>query len=69
MVALMAIVTICWPPSARVYIQGGEAASGYDNSTREHTYNSQTRCVQPIPIPPSLSIESMGEQASKITVR
>jgi hypothetical protein len=37
--------------------------------TREHTYkHSQTRCVQPISVPPSASTESMGEQASKIVV-
>jgi hypothetical protein len=33
----MATITVRWPPSARVYIRGGEAASGHDNSTRKHT--------------------------------
>jgi hypothetical protein len=36
---------------------------------RAQMYNSQTRCVQSIPVPPSASIESVGEQASKIAVR
>jgi hypothetical protein len=36
--------------------------------TREDTYNSQTRCVQPISVPPSTSTESVGEQASEIVV-
>jgi hypothetical protein len=69
MIALMATVTVRWPSSTRVYIQGGEATSGYYNSTREHMYNSQTCCVQPIPVPPSASTESVGEQASEIVVR
>jgi hypothetical protein len=38
-----------------------EAASTYDNSTtREHTYNSQTRCIHPIPVPPPASTESLS---------
>jgi hypothetical protein len=53
----MATVTVCWPPSARVYIRGGEAASGDDKTV--HTYeHSQMRCVQPIPVTPSASTES-----------
>jgi hypothetical protein len=31
-------------------------------------YNSQTRCIQPIPIPSSASTVSVGEQASEIIV-
>jgi hypothetical protein len=43
-VALMVTVTVRWPPSARVYIRGGEAASGDDIIV--HSYeNSQTCCV------------------------
>jgi hypothetical protein len=38
----MATIIVCWPPSTRVYIRGGEAASGHDNSTREHTTFSDT---------------------------
>jgi hypothetical protein len=37
--------------------------------TREHTYNSETRCVQLIPVTPSARTESVGEQASEIVVR
>jgi hypothetical protein len=38
--------------------------------TREHTYeHSQTRCVHPITVPPSASIERVGEYASEIVVR
>jgi hypothetical protein len=33
----MATVTVRWPPFARVYLRGGETASGHDNSMREHT--------------------------------
>jgi hypothetical protein len=46
----MATVNVRWPPSARVYIRGGEAASGHDNSTREHTIFSDTlRTTHPRP--------------------
>jgi hypothetical protein len=31
-VALMATVTVCWPPSTRVYIRRGEATSGYERT-------------------------------------
>jgi hypothetical protein len=53
----MVTVTVCWPPSARLYI--------YEEGrlllvTREHTYNSQMHCVQPIPVPPFASTESVG---------
>jgi hypothetical protein len=44
----MAIVTGCWPPSAYVYIRGGEAASGHDKSTREHmTFSNALRIAHP----------------------
>jgi hypothetical protein len=36
---------------------------------RENTRRSQTRCVQPIPVLPSASTDSVGEQASEIDVR
>jgi hypothetical protein len=37
--------------------------------TREHTYeHSQTRCVYPIIVPPSTSIERVGEYASEIVI-
>jgi hypothetical protein len=46
----MAIVTVRWPPSARVYIRGGEVASGDDNSMREHTtFLDALRTVHPCP--------------------
>jgi hypothetical protein len=46
----MATVTVCWPPSAHVYIRGGEVASGDDNSTREHTtFLDVLRTVHPRP--------------------
>jgi hypothetical protein len=61
----MVTVTVRWPPSTFVYIRGGETASGHK---RTHVRHSQTRCVQPIPVPPSVSTESVGEQASEITV-
>jgi hypothetical protein len=31
-VALMVTITVCWPPSARVYIRGGEVASRYERT-------------------------------------
>jgi hypothetical protein len=48
-VALMATVTVCWPPSTRVYIYGGGAASGDDstmNSLRRiaHSHSRPTFC-------------------------
>jgi hypothetical protein len=64
MVALMATVTLCSPPSARVYIQRrwGEDASGYSKvrvSDALHTV---------ILVPPSTSTEWVREQASEIAV-
>jgi hypothetical protein len=37
--------------------------------TREHTYNSQTRCVHTILIPPSASTENVEEQTFEIAFR
>jgi hypothetical protein len=65
----MTTVTVRRPPSGHVYIRGGEAVYGYDNSTKEHTYNYLTRCIQPIPVLPSASRESVGDQASEIAIR
>jgi hypothetical protein len=46
----MATITVRWPPSACVYIRGGEAASGHDNSTREHTtFSDALRTAHPRP--------------------
>jgi hypothetical protein len=46
----MATITVCWSPSSRVYIRGGETASGHDNSTREHTTCSDAlRTTHPRP--------------------
>jgi hypothetical protein len=36
---------------------------------RENTRHSQTHSVLPIPIPPSASTDSVGEQASEVAVR
>jgi hypothetical protein len=63
----MATVTVRQPPSARVYIRGGEAASSDDNTTREHTtFLDALRTAHPVP--PSASTDSVGEQASEIAV-
>jgi hypothetical protein len=46
----MATVIVRWPRSACVYIRGGEAASGHDNSTREHTtFSDVLRTTYPCP--------------------
>ena len=46
----MATVIVLWPPSARVYIRGGETTSGHDNSTREHTtFSDALRTTHPRP--------------------
>jgi hypothetical protein len=66
MVALMATVNVCWPPSARVYIGGGEVVSGDDRTV--HTTNI-LRCVAYNPsLSHLLQAQRVGEQASKITV-
>jgi hypothetical protein len=63
----MATVTVYWPTSARVYIRGGEAASGDDRTV--HSYeHSQTRCISPSPSH-LLRAQRVGEQASEIAVR
>jgi hypothetical protein len=47
----MATVTVRWPPSTCVYIRGGEATLGHDNSTREHTtFSDALRTTHPRPI-------------------
>jgi hypothetical protein len=38
-------------------------------TVRENKRHSQTRCVQPIPVPPSASTNSVGEEASEISIR
>jgi hypothetical protein len=46
----MATVTVCWTPSMCVYIRGGEATPGHDNSTREHTtFSDALRTAHPRP--------------------
>jgi hypothetical protein len=38
----MVTIIVCWPPSARVYIRGWEAASGY---ARTHVQFSDVLCI------------------------
>jgi hypothetical protein len=63
----MATVTVHWPLSLCVCVYGGgEAASG-DDSTYEHQTVSDALHTT-IPVPPSVSTESVGEQAFEISV-
>jgi hypothetical protein len=61
-VALMTTVTVRWPSSACVYIRGGEAASGL---TAQYARTVSDVLHTAIPVPPSTSTESVGEQASE----
>jgi hypothetical protein len=64
----MATVTVLGLPM-RVYIYEEGRLLLVTTIVRENTRHSQTRCVQPIPVPPSVSTDTVGEQASEIVVR
>jgi hypothetical protein len=64
-VAPMATVTVRWPPSARVYIRRRWGCFWLWQYARIDSDALHTT----IPVTPSASTESVGEQASRITVR
>jgi hypothetical protein len=45
----MATITVCWPPSTRVYIRGGEAASGLTEQYTRMTFSDTLRTAHPRP--------------------
>jgi hypothetical protein len=55
----MATVTVRWPPSAHVYIRGGEATSGL---IAQYARIVSDALHTAIPVPPSASTGSVGEQ-------
>jgi hypothetical protein len=54
--------------SLRMYIYEEGRLILITTIVRENTLHSQTRSVLPIPVPPSASTDSVGEQASEIAV-
>ena len=70
MVALMVTITVRWSPSELPL----QPIRNWCHQWRlliadsHYTYNSQTCCVQPIPVPPSASTDSVREQASEIAI-
>jgi hypothetical protein len=53
----------------RVYIYEEGSLLLVTTSVQENTRHSKMRCVHPIPVVPSASIDSVGEQASEVAVR